>query len=230
HWTMDESSIHSPDLGWVKQTLRSTGDVKQSNLIRQPDGSVAFLVDFEGPVLAKLGEDPAIRSQVTTDDNTELVENNLRYNPVTKGWRLTLRLKAKDSGKSIDMRAYLLREVPAEPGKEPAAIVADKADKKVEKKVESKVAPKEEKTVIVKADTAKPAEAKGDSTKADVAKADSTKADAAKAEVAKADVAKDKDGKQIPQPEAETAPTNPEPAKNVQILTETWSYQLPADE
>lgn len=226
HWTMDESSIHSPDLGWVKQTLRSTGDVKQSNLIRQPDGSVAFLVDFEGPVLAKLGEDPAIRSQVTTDDNTELVENNLRYNPVTKGWRLTLRLKAKDSGKSIDMRAYLLREVPAEPGKEPAAIVADKADKKVEKKVESKVAPKEEKTVIVKADTAKPA----DAAKPAEAKGESTKADAAKADVAKADIAKDKDGKQTPQPEAETAPTNPEPAKNVQILTETWSYQLPADE
>lgn len=226
HWTMDESSIHSPDLGWVKQTLRSTGDVKQSNLIRQPDGSVAFLVDFEGPVLAKLGEDPAIRSQVTTDDNTELVENNLRYNQVTKGWRLTLRLKAKDSGKSIDMRAYLLREVPAEPGKEPAAIVADKADKKVEKKVESKVAPKEEKTIIVKADTAKPA----DAAKPAEAKGESTKADAAKADVAKADIAKDKDGKQTPQPEAETAPTNPEPAKNVQVLTETWSYQLPADE
>ena len=226
HWTMDENSIHSPDLGWVKQTLRSTGDVKQSNLIRQPDGSVAFLVDFEGPVLAKLGEDPAIRSQVTTDDNTELVENNLRYNQVTKGWRLTLRLKAKDSGKSIDMRAYLLREVPAEPGKEPAAIVADKADKKVEKKVESKVAPKEEKTVIVKADTAKPA----DAAKPAEAKGESTKADAAKADVAKADIAKDKDGKQTPQPEAETASTNPEPAKNVQILTETWSYQLPADE
>jgi glucans biosynthesis protein len=42
--------------------------VKQSNLIRQPDGSVAYLVDFVGPTLAKLGEDPGIRrgSQVTT--------------------------------------------------------------------------------------------------------------------------------------------------------------------
>jgi glucans biosynthesis protein len=124
------------------------------------------------------------------------------------------------------MRAYLLREVPAEPGKEPAAIVADKADKKVEKKAESKVAPKEENTIIVKADTPKPT----DAAKPADAKGDSTKADAAKAEVAKADVAKDKDGKQTPQPEAETAPTNPEPAKNVQVLTETWSYQLPADE
>ena len=34
--------------------MRSTGDVKQSNLIREPDGSVAFLVDFVGPVLKGL--------------------------------------------------------------------------------------------------------------------------------------------------------------------------------
>jgi len=237
HWTKDENSIHSPDLGWVKQTLRSTGDVKQSNLIRQLDGSVAFLVDFEGPVLAKLGEDPAIRSQVTTDDNTELVENNLRYNPEIKGWRLTLRLKVKDPSKSIDMRAYLLREVPAEPGKEPAAIVADKADKKVEKKAEKKAeskaaspAPKEEKTDLATAAAAKPTDAaKPADVKGDVAK-DATKTDVAKTDAAKPDVAKDKDGKETQQPEAETAPTPPEPAKTQQVLTETWSYQLPADE
>jgi glucans biosynthesis protein len=36
HFTMDEAALHSPDVGWVKQTLRSTGDVKQSNLVRQP--------------------------------------------------------------------------------------------------------------------------------------------------------------------------------------------------
>jgi len=38
--------------------------------------------------------------------------------------------------------------------------------------------------------------------------------------------AKDKDAKQ---PEAAPA-TPPEPAKTEQVLTETWSYQLPADE
>ncbi len=105
HWTIDESEFHSPNLGWVKQTLRSTGDVKQSNLIRQPDGSIAFLVDFEGPVLAALPEDANVRSQVTTDDNAEVVENNLRYNPEIKGWRLTLRLKVKDPSKATEMRA-----------------------------------------------------------------------------------------------------------------------------
>ncbi len=33
--------------------------MKQSNLIRQPDGSVAYLVDFEGPSLKNLPADAA---------------------------------------------------------------------------------------------------------------------------------------------------------------------------
>nr|WP_279648840.1 glucan biosynthesis protein G [Pseudomonas aegrilactucae] len=165
HWTIDESAFHSPNLGWVKQTLRSTGDVKQSNLIRQPDGSVAFLVDFEGPVLAALPEDANVRSQVTTDDNAEVVENNLRYNPEIKGWRLTLRLKVKDPGKATEMRAALLRDVPVEPAKP-------------------------EKAVAKHAKQEKPAQP----------------------------------------PAAEAASTTGAPATTEQVLTETWSYQLPADE
>ncbi|OCR26907.1 glucan biosynthesis protein G [Pseudomonas syringae] len=225
HWTMDEKSIHSPDLGWVKQTLRSLGDVKQSNLVRQTDGSVAFQVDFVGPVLARLPEDKTIRSQVITDDNTDLVENNLRYNPVTKGYRLTLRVKVKDTNKPIEMRAYLLREIPAEPGKEPALLVADKThvaeEKKAAAKEAGKEAPKDAQTDLAKAAAGTPA---------DAAKADAAKTEAAKTDVAKTDVAKDKDGKEIQQPVADAAPTHPEPAKTLQVMTETWSYQLPADE
>ena len=119
HWTIDESEFHSPNLGWVKQTLRSTGDVKQSNLIRQPDGSVAYLVDFEGPSLAALAPDADVRSQVSVGDNAELVENSVRYNPETKGWRLTLRLKIKDPKQSTELRAALVR--PLVPVEAPAA-------------------------------------------------------------------------------------------------------------
>ncbi|RMU65516.1 hypothetical protein ALP29_200076 [Pseudomonas syringae pv. avii] len=241
HWTMQENSIHSPDLGWVKQTQRSIGDVRQSNLIRQPDGSLAFLVDFVGPVLAALPEDKTIRSQVTTDDNVELVENNLRYNPVTKGCRLTLRVKVKEASKATEMRAYLLREIPAEPGKEPALLVADKADEKkaAAKEAAAKEAAKpavakesaNDQVEIAKADAPKPEAAKPEAGKADASKADAAKGDVAKADAAKADdVAKGKDGKDIQQPATEAAPTHPEPAKTLQVMTETWSYQLPSDE
>ncbi len=51
HFTIEEDKLHAPDMAWVERTMRSTGDVKQSNLIREPDGSVAFLVDFVGPNL-----------------------------------------------------------------------------------------------------------------------------------------------------------------------------------
>ncbi|MGL4193849.1 MAG: glucan biosynthesis protein, partial [Edwardsiella piscicida] len=43
-------------------------------------------------------------------DNTKLLENNLRYNPVTKGWRLTLRFKVNDPKKPVEMRAYLIKD------------------------------------------------------------------------------------------------------------------------
>jgi periplasmic glucans biosynthesis protein len=175
HWTLNDAPFHSPDSAWVKQTLRSTGDVKQSNLIRQPDGSVAYLVDFEGPSLKALKPDAAVRSQVSVGENGEVVENSVRYNPHTKGWRLTLRLKIKDAGKPTEMRAALVQDI-VKPEPEQASTQVLKADKVLAKQHEK--------------------QAKKD--------------------------AKDK------QPEA--APATPEPVKTEQVLTETWSNQLPADE
>ena len=177
HWTLDEAALHPTDSAWVKQTLRSTGDVKQSNLIRQPDGSVAYLVDFEGPSLKALPENTPVRSQVSVGDNAELVENNVRYNPETKGWRLTLRMKIKDPSKSTEMRASLVQDVEHAPAAKPAAPL----------------------------------------TKAEKA--------AAKAQEKKEHAAKDAKA-----PAADATPATPEPVKTEKVLTETWSYQLPADE
>jgi periplasmic glucans biosynthesis protein len=189
HWTLDEASLHSPDSAWVKQTLRSTGDVKQSNLIRQPDGSVAYLVDFEGPSLQALPEDADVRSQVSVGDNGEIVENSVRYNPETKGWRLTLRLKIKDGKQATEMRAALVR--PLTPVEAPAAshsvtTTLAKADKVARQQTEKELASEKAK------DEAKAVKA----------------TDAA----------------------AEPTPTQQEPEPTEQVLTETWSYQLPADE
>ncbi|KAB0487043.1 glucan biosynthesis protein G [Pseudomonas psychrophila] len=184
HWTLDEAALHPTDSAWVKQTLRSTGDVKQSNLIRQPDGSVAYLVDFEGPSLKALPENAAVRSQVSVGDNAELVENNVRYNPETKGWRLTLRMKIKDPSKSTEMRAALVQDIEQAPAAKPAAPAA------------------------------KPA-------------APVTKAEKA---AAKAQEKKDHAAKDAKAPAADAPVATPEPVKTEKVLTETWSYQLPADE
>ncbi len=56
-FSRDEDKLHAPDNAYVMQTRRSTGDVKQSNLIRQPDGTIAFIVDFTGADMKKLPAD-----------------------------------------------------------------------------------------------------------------------------------------------------------------------------
>ena len=108
HFTGNESQLHTPDVAWVKDTLRSAGDVRQSNLVRQPDGSIAFIVDFTGQAMSKLPQDTQVSPQVSIGDNGDVVEQSVRYNPVTKGWRLILRLKVKDPKKTTEMRAALV--------------------------------------------------------------------------------------------------------------------------
>jgi glucans biosynthesis protein len=103
-----EDKLHAPDNAYVMQTLRSTGDVKQSNLIRRPDGTIAFIVDFTGAEMKKLPRDTPVASQASIDDNGTIVESSVRYNPVIKGWRLTLRVKVKDVKKITEMRAALV--------------------------------------------------------------------------------------------------------------------------
>src|SRR5476649_1484977 len=108
HFSRDEDKIHSPEFAYVQQTRRSAGDVRQSNLIRQPDGTTAFVVDFVGPVLKALPENTPVASQLSVGGNAEVVENNVRYNSVTHGWRLTLRLRVKDEKQPTEMRAALV--------------------------------------------------------------------------------------------------------------------------
>jgi glucans biosynthesis protein len=107
-FTRDENKLHGKGSAWVQQTRRSTGDVKQANLIRQPDGTIAFVVDFAGDEMSKLAADTPVSAQASIGDNGEIVENSVRYNPVTKGWRLILRVKLKDEKKTTEMRAALV--------------------------------------------------------------------------------------------------------------------------
>ncbi|XQM35266.1 Glucans biosynthesis protein G [Cupriavidus sp. H19C3] len=107
HWTMDERALMPREVAWVKQTLRSAGEITQANLIRHLDGSVGLLVDFEGPSLASLPPSAQVNSQVSVSDNAELIERSLQPNPVTKGQRLMLRIKVKDPKKVVELRGAL---------------------------------------------------------------------------------------------------------------------------
>ncbi|MNT42587.1 Glucans biosynthesis protein G precursor [compost metagenome] len=161
-------------------------------------------MDFEGPSLAALPADADVRSQVSVGDNAELVENSVRYNPETKGWRLTLRMKIKDPSKSTEMRAALVQNiVPADlaktsiPSSNSSVAKADKVAAKQQEKADKE---------------ARQAEAK-------------------QAEAKPVADAKDKANTDAKQPvAADAAPATPESAPTEEVLTETWSYQLPADE
>jgi len=65
-------------------------------------------VDFTGQDMKQLPQDTPVSAQASIGDNGEIVENSVRYNPVTQGWRLMLRVKVKDPKKTTDMRAALV--------------------------------------------------------------------------------------------------------------------------
>jgi len=106
HWTMAEPDLLDGQTAWVRQTFRTLGERYQANLIRQNDGSLAMLVDFEGPGLAQVA-DSALSAQVSANGNVEIIGTELQRNPAIKGWRLTLRVRVKDATQVGELRAAL---------------------------------------------------------------------------------------------------------------------------
>jgi len=102
YWQLDKDK--RPPLSWVAQTRRGRG------FVRNNDGSLGFILDFEGPALEHLAPDAKIEGVVSVDGNGELLERQTFRNEATGGWRLSLRLKRVDSDKPVEMRAYLRSE------------------------------------------------------------------------------------------------------------------------
>ena len=90
-----------PPLAHITQSRRGHGYSKE------PDPSVGFVVDFEGPGFKKLPADAKVESVVTVDANGELIENHPYRNDVTGGYRLRLRVKPIDEKKPVEVRAFL---------------------------------------------------------------------------------------------------------------------------
>ncbi|WP_432241595.1 glucan biosynthesis protein G [Herbaspirillum robiniae] len=108
HWTMDEAAILKDEVGWVKQTFHTDGELTQANLIRAFDGTTALLVDFTGPALAKLPAGTQVQPQVSVSNNGELIDAQLQPNPAINGWRLTLRVKIRNVAQATELRAALI--------------------------------------------------------------------------------------------------------------------------
>ena len=109
HLTRDEGQFADPKLARVLQTLRSQGETRGADQIRHADGTIAYVVDFSAPQPAKPKDPPvAVSLNFSTGGNADVVENSLRRNTVTGGWRATIRIKVKDPTKAVEMRANLV--------------------------------------------------------------------------------------------------------------------------
>jgi len=61
-FTRNEDKLQLQGIAYVSQTFRATGEVKQSNLIHEPEGRVALLVDLVGPRLKGLDASAPVAS------------------------------------------------------------------------------------------------------------------------------------------------------------------------
>jgi glucans biosynthesis protein len=88
----------------VTQTRRGHGYTKKV------DGSIALIIDFDGPAFKKLPADTRLEGAVTIDGNGKLMETNTYRNEVTGGWRIAIRLDRNDDAKPVELTAHLRNE------------------------------------------------------------------------------------------------------------------------
>ena len=99
HWQMNGQLPTGK--AWVVQTRRGRGFVKQ------PDGDLNFVIDFDGPPLRELKPEAKPEAFVEIGGNAQLREKTLLWNQVTGAWRMTVRVKREDAAKPIEMRAQI---------------------------------------------------------------------------------------------------------------------------
>jgi len=101
-WQKDTET--RPPQSWVVQTRRGSG------YTRNPDNSIGFVIDFDGPALKKLPAEAELVGVVSNDGNAEVLERRLERNEVSGGWRLILKLRRLDDNKPVELRAFLRSE------------------------------------------------------------------------------------------------------------------------
>ncbi|HSV78540.1 MAG TPA: glucan biosynthesis protein G [Ramlibacter sp.] len=76
-------------------------------LVRGPDDTLRFHVDFEGGSLPDLTAKAKLIAGIWVGDSAELLERQTHRNEVTGGWRVSLRIRRADPEKPVELRAVL---------------------------------------------------------------------------------------------------------------------------
>lgn len=82
-----------------RETLHTIGRAAATRIAAGPrDGSLRFILDFEGGELENLPADAGLTSVVTLDEGARLLEKQLHKNEATGGWRLVLTVAVEPEG------------------------------------------------------------------------------------------------------------------------------------
>lgn len=107
-FTTNESRHLDPQFAWVEETRRSRGEVIRDDLVREPDGTLAFVLDFVGPSLEGIGAGANMSVEASVGDNGELASSRVVHNPATNGWRVFVNVKRNNGSQPLDIRAKLM--------------------------------------------------------------------------------------------------------------------------
>jgi glucans biosynthesis protein len=107
-FTTSESRHLDPELAWVAETRRSRGEVIRDDLVREPDGTLAFVLDFVGPSLEGIGNGVNMSVEANVGENGELAASRVVHNPATNGWRVFVNVKRNNGNQPLDIRAKLM--------------------------------------------------------------------------------------------------------------------------
>ena len=103
HWQGKTQQL--PPNGYVTQSRRGMGYTQLS--AQDQAQQVQFTLDFAGPALQGLPDGAAVKAVTTADANGRVLESIAYKNPVTGGWRATLRVQRLDAAKPIELRTFL---------------------------------------------------------------------------------------------------------------------------
>jgi len=104
HWQGD--APQRPPGAWTVQSRRGIGYFREEQAAELA-GQVQFVVDFAGPALEPLPADAPVQAVASSDTNGRIEQQLVYFNPATRSWRLTLRVRRIDPARPVELRAFL---------------------------------------------------------------------------------------------------------------------------
>jgi glucans biosynthesis protein len=104
HWQGEQAQ--RPPGAWAVQSRKGLGYFRMEQA-SQLAGTVQYVVDFAGPALEALSPDAPVRVVATSDANGRIEQQLAYFNPASRTWRMTLRVRRLDPAQPVELRAFL---------------------------------------------------------------------------------------------------------------------------